>query len=179
LRANESGIGLLRHLLRRGDLVALGVILLQKSFCTGGRKFCEPPMRLSCKDVGASSPHVKLTGDLANVSAAIRIGDCFPYRNFAKNQSPCNFRLLQQYRGNSGHRADTPNWSFMTHRVISPPSIDAVRKGHFAKGRYGTFAITGSISLDAGELDDLAPFLGFVSDELAELFRRHRPRLNA
>ena len=65
------------------------------------------------------------------------------------------------------------------HRVISPPSIDAVRKGHFAEGRYGTFAITGSISLDAGELDDLAPFLGFVSDELAELFRRHRPGLNA
>jgi hypothetical protein len=46
---------------------------------------------------GASSPHVKLTGDLANVSDAIRIGDCVPFRNFAKNQSPCNFRLLQQY----------------------------------------------------------------------------------
>ena len=46
---------------------------------------------------GASSSHVKLTGDLANVSEAIRIGDCFPFRNFAKNQSPCNFRLLQQY----------------------------------------------------------------------------------
>jgi hypothetical protein len=25
---------------------------LQKSFCTGGRKFCGPPMRFSCKDVG-------------------------------------------------------------------------------------------------------------------------------
>jgi hypothetical protein len=47
---------------------------------------------------GASSPHVKLTGDFANVSDAIRIGDCFPFRNFAKNSSPCNFRLLQQYR---------------------------------------------------------------------------------
>jgi hypothetical protein len=34
---------------------------------------------------GASSPHVKLTGDLANVSGAIRIGDCYPFRNFAKN----------------------------------------------------------------------------------------------
>jgi hypothetical protein len=32
------------------------------------------------------------------VSDAIRIGDCFPFRNFAKNSSPCNFRLLQQYR---------------------------------------------------------------------------------
>jgi hypothetical protein len=50
---------------------------------------------------GASSPHVKLTGDLANVSAAIRIGDCFSFRNFAKNQSPCNFRLLQQYPSES------------------------------------------------------------------------------
>jgi hypothetical protein len=52
---------------------------------------------------GASSPHVKLTGDLANVSDAIRIGDCFPFRNFAKNQSPCNFRLLQQYPSDHGH----------------------------------------------------------------------------
>lgn len=46
---------------------------------------------------GTSSPHVKLTGDLANVSEAMRIGDCFPFRNFAKNQSLCNFGLLQQY----------------------------------------------------------------------------------
>jgi hypothetical protein len=53
---------------------------------------------------GASSPHVKLTGDLANVSDAIRIGDCFPFRNFAKNQSPCNFRLLQQYRSTTDIR---------------------------------------------------------------------------
>jgi hypothetical protein len=29
-----------------------GPILLQKSFCTGGRKFCGPPMRFSSKDVG-------------------------------------------------------------------------------------------------------------------------------
>src|SRR5580704_15470209 len=39
-----------------------------------------------------------LSGEEQNVSDAIRIGDCFPFRNFAKNQSPCNFRLLQQYR---------------------------------------------------------------------------------
>jgi hypothetical protein len=89
-------------------------ILLQKSFCTGGRKFCGPPTRFSCKDVGAPSPHVKLTGDLANVSEAIRIGDCFPFRNFAKNQSPCNFRLLQQYRGRSGHRARASAASLLT-----------------------------------------------------------------
>ena len=57
---------------------------------------------------GASSPHVKLTGDFANVSDAIRIGDCFPFRNFAKNQSPCNFRLLQQYRAESRHANRSP-----------------------------------------------------------------------
>ena len=34
---------------------------------------------------GASSPHVKLADDLANASEAIRIGDYFPFRNFAKN----------------------------------------------------------------------------------------------
>jgi hypothetical protein len=39
------------------------------------------------------------------VSAAIRIGDCFPFRNFAKNQSPCNFRLLQQYHPESRQEA--------------------------------------------------------------------------
>ena len=44
-------------------------------------------------------------------------------------------------------------------------------------GRYGTFAITGSIRLDARELDDLAPFLSFVGDELGEVggrTRKHR-----
>jgi hypothetical protein len=74
-----------RHLVRRNDLVAIGGILLQKSFCTGGQKFCGPPMRFSCKDAGASSPQIKLSRDLANASEAIRIGDCFPFRNFAKN----------------------------------------------------------------------------------------------
>jgi hypothetical protein len=61
---------------------------------------------------GASSPHVKLTGDLANVSDAIRIGDCFPFRNFAKNQSPCNFRLLQQYRPLAAARVGDSGGSF-------------------------------------------------------------------
>ena len=60
---------------------------------------CGPLMRFSCKDAArASFPHAKLTGDFANGSEAVRIGDCFPFRNFAKNSSPCNFRLLQQYR---------------------------------------------------------------------------------
>jgi len=32
--------------------VCIWQILLQKSFCTGGRKFCGPLIRFSCKDVG-------------------------------------------------------------------------------------------------------------------------------
>src|SRR4029077_6436080 len=47
-------------------------ILLQKSFCTGGRKFCGLPMHFRVKMRGASFPHVKLTGDFANTSEAIR-----------------------------------------------------------------------------------------------------------
>ena len=31
------------------------------------------------------SPSVKLTGDFDNAIASIRIGDCFPFRVFAKN----------------------------------------------------------------------------------------------
>jgi hypothetical protein len=31
-------------------------LLLQKSFCTGGRKFCGLPVRLSCKDAGGLIP---------------------------------------------------------------------------------------------------------------------------
>ena len=44
---------------------------------------------------GTSSPHVKLTGDFGNATEAIRIGNCFPFRVFAKNSWSCNFRLLQ------------------------------------------------------------------------------------
>ena len=60
-------------------------------------------MCFSCKDVGGLIAYVKLTGDFANVSDAIRIGDCLPFRNFAKNSSPRNFRLLQQYLFQSDH----------------------------------------------------------------------------
>ena len=74
-------------------------ILLQKSFCTGGRKFCGLPVRLSCKNAGGLIPsrETKPASDFANTSEAIRIGDCFLFDSFAKNSSPCNFRLLQQY----------------------------------------------------------------------------------
>ena len=46
---------------------------------------------------GTSWPHAKRTGDFGNAPEAIRIGDQFPCRVFAKNSEPCNFRLLQQY----------------------------------------------------------------------------------
>ena len=49
-----------------------------------------------------SSPHVKLTGDFGNAIEVIQIGECFPFRVFAKNSSPCDFRLLQHNR----HKAD-------------------------------------------------------------------------
>src|SRR5215831_21027371 len=45
---------------------------------------------------GTSSPHVKRTGDFGNATEAIRIGDQFPSRYFAKNPELCNLRLLQQ-----------------------------------------------------------------------------------
>jgi len=38
------------------SMSAMPPIVLQKSFCTGDRKFCGPPMRFSCKDVG--EPHL-------------------------------------------------------------------------------------------------------------------------
>src|SRR5262245_979247 len=47
---------------------------------------------------GTSSPCDKLTGDFGNAIEIIRIGDYFPFRLFAKNLWPCNFRVLQQNR---------------------------------------------------------------------------------
>src|SRR5262245_40788040 len=41
-------------------------------------------------------------------------------------------------------------------------------------GRYGISGFTGSLRLDAGQLDHLAPLLGVVGDELTELGRRAR-----
>jgi hypothetical protein len=40
---------------------------------------------------GASSPHVKLTGDPANVSEAIRIGDCSRFVISRKIRRPATF----------------------------------------------------------------------------------------
>jgi hypothetical protein len=81
--------------------------MLQKSLCTEGRKFCGSPVRLSCKDAGASSSPVKLASDFAKASEAIRIGDCFLFVVFFENSSPRNFRLLQQYLPQADSRAAT------------------------------------------------------------------------
>ena len=55
----------------RGAKCRLWPILLQKSFCTDGQKFAGRRCDFRVKMWGASSPHVKLTGDLANASEAI------------------------------------------------------------------------------------------------------------
>src|SRR5262249_45062343 len=46
-------------------------------------------------------------------------------------------------------------------------------------GRYGTLdRVTGSVCLDVGRPDHLAPFLGFIGDEFPERGRCHRHRVN-
>src|SRR5438105_15429014 len=74
-----------------------------------GRYCCKSRFALVCKNSagrrrgfrvkmrGTSSPHGKLTGDFGKANEAIRISDRLPVRVFAKNWSPCNFGLLQQY----------------------------------------------------------------------------------
>ena len=72
---------------------------------------------------GTSSPRVKLTGDFANATGAIRIGDCFLVHVFAKNSWPCNFRLLQHYRRDSGHRLrpSSSGWAQMPSQQWAIP----------------------------------------------------------
>ena len=70
-------------------------IVLQKSFCIGDQKFSGPYTRLSCKDVGTSSPDDELTGDLGNVIDATKIAGRRLVRLVAGNLSPGNFGLLQ------------------------------------------------------------------------------------
>jgi hypothetical protein len=99
---------------------------------------------------GASSPHVKLTGDFANVSDAIRIGDCFPFRNFAKNSSPCNFRLLQQYRPDSCRGCRRPARQLMTEADsrTAANGIEKIRVARLWRGRLTP--ATSSISSQGG-----------------------------
>src|SRR5215831_12944177 len=59
-------------------------------------------------------------------------------------------------------------------------SPTAVIGTHSRNGRYGILGLLAvSLRLDAGELDHLAPLLGFVCDHLGELSRRSRQRLAA
>src|SRR5882724_9059343 len=64
---------------------------------------------------------------------------------------------------------------------IACPSFDhVVRAGatrHSRNGRlWNVGPVAVSLRLDAGELDHLAPLLGFVDDKLAEVGRRSRQR---
>ena len=76
---------------------AVGIYCCKSPFArgVGNSAGCRCDFRVKMR--GTSFPHVKLTSDFANTSEAIRIGDCFLFDRFAKNSSPCNFRLLQQY----------------------------------------------------------------------------------
>jgi hypothetical protein len=73
-------------------------MLLKKSFCTGDQKFSGPWTRVSCKDVGTSSPDDKLPGDLANVIEAISIDDRGSDCLAAGKLAPGNLGLFQQHR---------------------------------------------------------------------------------
>ena len=69
---------------------------------------------------GTSSPHVKLTGDPGDAIEVMRIGDCFPFRIFAKNPWPFNFRLLQHNRHIATNRgAAIFCWVHSGHRSAS------------------------------------------------------------
>src|SRR5215510_7558722 len=77
---------------------------------------------------GTSSPRDKLTGDFGNAIEVIRIGDYFPFRLFAKNLWPCNFRVLQQNRP--------------TTDVRRLPRVSADRSFFLSQGlRKGTYAV--------------------------------------
>jgi hypothetical protein len=78
---------------------------------------------------GTSSPHAKRTGDFGKANEAMRIGDYFPPRVFAKNWSPYNFGLLQQYRHDSDVRDVCSNvgyWSIsgLVMRTLSSSVFD-------------------------------------------------------
>jgi hypothetical protein len=79
-----------------GVYVTSCLLIPPASFGASGKTFprCGGEKNLG----GTSSPHVKLKGDFGKAIEVIRIGDRFPFRVFAKNSWPCNFRLLQQNR---------------------------------------------------------------------------------
>jgi hypothetical protein len=82
-------------------------IVLQKSFCSTGLKFCGPCARRSNNNVGATPPRAKLTGDSGNAFEAALICDLRSFRTLAENQPLCLLGLLQHYR----HFSDLTGWS--------------------------------------------------------------------
>jgi hypothetical protein len=69
---------------QRGPHVPFVPILLQKSFCTGDQKFRGLQARLSCKDARDLIASRQTHRRFGNAIEVIRIGDCFPFRVFAK-----------------------------------------------------------------------------------------------
>ena len=63
---------------------AKGRLCCKSRFCTDDQKFCGLQARLSCKDVRDLIASRQLKGDCGNAIEVIRIGDCFPFRVFAK-----------------------------------------------------------------------------------------------
>jgi hypothetical protein len=82
---------------------ALPPIVLQKSFCSTGLKFCGPYARRSNNNVGGYPPRAKLTGDSGNAFEAALICDLRSFRTLAENQPLCLLGLLQHYPADSGH----------------------------------------------------------------------------
>src|SRR5262249_46945305 len=59
------------------------------------------------------------------------------------------------------------------HAELAPFHTRSPRRRYSRNGRYGIFHWSrGSLRLDARELHNLAPLLGFVGNELAEIGRR-------
>ena len=69
-----------------------------KVFLRRGSKILRAVTRLSCKDVGTSSPDEKIRGDLGNATEATQIGGRPSDRLMAGKLSPGNFGLLQHNR---------------------------------------------------------------------------------
>ena len=67
----------------------------------------------------ASSPHVKLTGDVAKVSEIIRIGDCFPFRNSRKISRPATFDFCNSIAPITDTKADDWGGCRATRRCIA------------------------------------------------------------
>src|SRR6516225_7300187 len=89
---------------------------------------------------------------------------------------PCRWIAGRLYWGRLQDRLYLRRVGASTKRASrAPPSIEC--HSRFGRGRgNGTGPETSSLRLDVGGPDHLAPFLGFLGDQLAELDRRSRQR---